>query len=137
MPGNTTSYKSPRAFLPSFWTKNDILAGESTGQYMDLAGLTIKELPLPRRSSIVSIGLIVSQAVTAGLIRVELFKNDVATGVTQDITSESGLRKFWEFDPGKFVVDKGDRIGFKWDSSGSLSPSGSIDLAVFVEVQQI
>lgn len=135
MPGNVTSNVSNRCFLPSFWKVTGVTSGQATGVPMNLLGVTRDSIPMARRASIVSVGFLLSEAVTAGLIRVEATLNGADTSRTFDLTSSHGTKTIWEFDPGDTVLDKGDELGFKWGSSGTLAPSGTIELACFVEVQ--
>jgi hypothetical protein len=135
MPGNATSYRSARVFLPAFWRKTGIAAGQSTGLPMGIVGITKDTLPLVRKASIVSVGITLTTPVTAGLIRFELTKNGVGTGITKDITLADGTRKIWELDPGQLVGNKNDEVGFLWGSSGSLTPDGTIEAVIYVEVQ--
>jgi len=135
MPGNETVIKSPRAFLPTSWFAVNLTAGETTGVEMSMTGLPFTAIPLPSQCSLVAVGIVLSAPVTVGLIRFELTKNGVGTGKTVDVNSTTGVKRIWEFKPGELVGDKGDEIGVKWGSSGSLLPSGSIDAVVFLEVQ--
>jgi hypothetical protein len=139
MPGNDTVVKSPRLLLPTTWVKTGFTAGQSVGVAMQLAGLpsSLVELPLPRAASLVMVGIVLSGPVAAGLIRFELTKNGIATGKTVDMDSTSGTKQMWELKPGELIGDKGDEIGILWGSSGSLAPSGSIDGALFLEVQPV
>ncbi len=135
MPGNTTIYKVPRTYLPAFWQKIGVTAGQATGVAMGITNITRTEIPLARKGSIVSVGITVTSAVTAGLIRFELTKNETPTGKTFDMTSSSGLEQIWEFDPGALVGDKGDDLGVLWGSSGALLPTGTIEAVLYFEVQ--
>jgi len=137
MPGNETVSKSKRAFLPVIWNKTDFTAGQLIGVPMAIGGFpsSIVEFTLPRKSSILSIGIMLSAAVTAGFIRFELTKNGVATGKTVDMNVAAGTRKLWEFEPGALVCNKGNEIGILWGSNNTMAPSGSIDGVLFIEVQ--
>lgn len=135
MPGNTTSYTSSRTFLPAIWKKTGITAGQTTGLPMPIVGITRDELPFPRRASIVSVGIVLTAVVTAGLIRFELTKNGSATGRTLDMDSTSGTKQIWEIDPGLLVGDKGDELGVLWGSSAGLLPDGTIEAGIYFEIQ--
>lgn len=130
---NTTSYISNRCFLPSFWKATGLTSGQTTGVTMSLIGITRDSMPLARKASIVSVGMLLSEAVTAGFIRVQATLNGADTAKTFDLTGPTKV--IWEFEPGDIVLSKGDEIGFKWGSSPALAPSGSIELTCFVEVQ--
>lgn len=133
MAGNTTAYISNRCFLPSFWKATGVTSGQTTGVAMNLIGITRDGMPLARKASIVSVGVMLSEAVTAGFIRLQATLNGADTAKTFDMTGPT--KAIWEFDPGEIVLSKSDEIGFKWGSSGTLAPSGSIEVTCFVEVQ--
>lgn len=135
MAGNTTSYISNRSFLPSFWKVTGVTSGQATGVPISVIGITRDTIPMARKASVVSVGIMLSQAVTAGLIRIEGTLNGTDTGRTFDMTSAEGTKAIWEFTPGDIVLNKGQELGFKWGSSGTLAPSGTIELTCFVEVQ--
>jgi len=137
MPGNETQSKSVKAYLPAVWSKTGFTAGQTVGVAMAIAGFpaAITAIPVPRRTSLLSVAVLLSAAVTGGLIRFEITKNGVATGKTFDMTSASGTRKLWEFEPGTLVANKGDEIGILWGSSVGLTPSGTISGVLFCEVQ--
>lgn len=137
MPGNETVNKAPRAFLPVQWTKGGFTAGQTVGIAMQISGFpaSIDEMSLLRKTSLLTVAIILSAVPTAGFIRFMLTKNGADTGKTFDMDSTTGLRQAWEFRPGELTGVKGDRVGVKWGSSGSLLPSGSIDGVVLLEVQ--
>jgi hypothetical protein len=137
MPGNETTSKSPKSFLPAQWTKEGFTAGQAVGVAMEIRSFpaSINEMSLLRKTSLLTVAIILSAAPTAGLIRFELTKNGVDTGKTFDMTSVTGARQVWEFRPGELTGVKGDRVGIKWGSSGTLTPSGTIDGVVLLEVQ--
>ncbi len=129
--------KQSRSWLPVSWGKSGFTSGQAVGVAMEINGFPagIKEIALARNTSLVTIGILLSSAVTAGLIRFEIVKNGSATGKTFDMTSSEGLKTMWEFNPGILTGAKGDTVGLLWGSSGSLNPSGTIDGVVFFEVQ--
>jgi len=133
----TTENKQRRVWLPAQWIKTGFTSGQGTGLAMAISGFPagIKEIALARPTSLVTVGIQLSAAITAGLIRFEITKNGAATGKTVDLTSASGLKAMWEFDPGELTGTKGDVVGVLWGSSGSLAPSGTIDGVIFFEVQ--
>lgn len=134
----TTIYTQPRAFLPVFWRHLNFTSGQSTGVAMTIPGFPAsmdESISLVRQSSLVTAGIMLSAALTAGLLRFELTINGSATGYTMDMTPSDGQRRLQELAPGKLVLTKGNRIGVQWGSSGAMAPSGSIDGVVFLEVQ--
>lgn len=136
MAGNETEYKSPRNYLPVFWWKDNILAGQATGLPMTINNLPFEKFPFAKKASLVTLGIVLSEAITAGLIRFEITKNGTATGKTFDMDASKGKKALWEFDPGILVGGKGDELGILWGSSGTLAPAGVIEAAIFVEVQE-
>ncbi len=135
MPGNTTIYKEHRTFIPAIWKKVGVTSGQATGIAMEIAGITKSTLPLPREASIVSVGIVLTAAFTAGFMRLEISKNGTGTGKTLDMDPAKDVQHIWEFEPGELIGSKGDELGILWGSNGALAPSGSIEAAVFVEVQ--
>ena len=136
MPGNDTVVKSARTFFPPEWIKSGITAGQLTGLPMAIVGVPlINAMPMPRKGSIVSVGIVMSGAVTAQFIRFIITKNGVETNKSTDMDAAAGAAKILEFDPGKLVFDKGDRIGVNWGSHPGLLPSGVIEALIIFEVQ--
>lgn len=129
--------KSPRQWLPTEWMKEGITAGQATGLDMAVASYpaSINTRPLARATSLVTVGIVLSAAVTAGLIRFEIVKNGTPTGKTFDMTSSEGTEHMWEFAPGELAGAKGDILGIQWGSSGTLAPNGTIDSMLSLEVQ--
>ena len=135
MPGNETEYKTPRNYLPVFWWKENIPAG-GAGVPMTINNLPFEGFPFAKKASLVTLGIVLSEPVTAGLIRFEITKNGNPTGQTFDMDDSTGRKELWEFDPGKLVGNKGDELGILWGSNGSLAPADVIEAAIFVEVQE-
>ncbi len=136
MPGNATKYTGARAYLPVVWSVTGIAANVvAPGQVMSLNGLPFNEFPLARDGSIVSVGIKISAAVTAGLIRFELTKGGVLTAEQFDMDSSSGLKSIWEFEPGELTFAKADEVGINAGSSAALLPAGTIDAILGIEVQ--
>jgi len=137
MPGNATVSKSPKAFLPATWTKEDFTAGEAAGVAMAIGGFpaAINEMSLLRKTSLLSVAIVLSEPVTAGFIRFMITKDGADTGYTFDMDAAAGTRQVWQFNPGQVTGVKGTRVGVKWGSSAALAPSGVIDGVVFLEVQ--
>lgn len=135
MPGNDTRVRSDRVFPPAFWKVVGATAGQTTGVDMDIAGITRNVFTLPRDASLMSVGVVLTQAVTAGFLRFEITKNGSPTGKTKDIDSSSGLKQIWEFKAGELTGDKGDDIGFQWGSNAGLLPTGTIEAVLYIELQ--
>lgn len=130
-------YISSRSFFPSEWVKDSIPAGQVVGVPMDIAGFNaIKSFPFPRKASIVTVGIVLSQAVTSDFIRFALTFDGVEQSQTIDMVSADGDQKLWTFAPGKLVVSKGVRLGVNWGSHPSMTPDGVIEALVAFEVQQ-
>lgn len=124
-----------RVFLPVIWQKKNVTANQTTGVPMDIVGLAIKQLPLSRNGSLMSVGVVLSTAVTAGFIRLEMTRDGVATGKTLDITSATGTKRVWEFAANELIGTKGQDLGVNWGSNAALLPTNTIELNVFFEVQ--
>jgi hypothetical protein len=135
MPGNDTRVRSDRVFPPAFWKKVGVAAGQTTGVNMDIAGIARNVFTLPRPASLMSVGVVLTAPVTAGLIRFEITKNGTPTGKTFDMDSTTGAKQIWEFKAGELTGDKGDDLGFQWGSSGTLQPDGTIEAVLYVELQ--
>jgi hypothetical protein len=136
MPGNETLDRSRRVFLPAEWRAENIPAGQATPVAMAIPGFTtIARMPLSERATLRAVGLVLSQAVTAGLIRFQLTRNGALVGPTFDMTSASGTKALWTFKPGELVGAKGAEIGVSLGSSGSLTPAGVIEALAVIDVQ--
>jgi hypothetical protein len=139
MPGNTTVSKSRKAFLPVFWAKAGFTSGQTTGVAMPISGFpsAIMEFVLPREVTLLTIGIMLSQALTAGFLRFELTRNGTPTGKTVDVDVAAGTRKLWTLRPGELTGDAADEVGLLWGSSPTMAPSGVIDGVIFFEVQEV
>jgi hypothetical protein len=135
MPGNTTFYTSNRRFLPFVWTLDNVPA-DNSGK-LNIAGLnaTLNEQPLPRRMSLVTVITKLSGALTAGQMVVRVTKDGTNTGDTDVITSASGVESFKRFKPGVVTFNKNHDLGFRLSTSAAFAPAGSINVAIWVEVQ--
>jgi hypothetical protein len=135
MAGNTTVYTSNRRFLPFVWTLDNVPADQS-GK-IDIAGLntTLNEQPMPRKASVVSLVTKISAAITAGQMTVRLTKDGTNTGDTDVLDSSSGLESFKRFKPGVVTFNKNHDLGFRLSTTATFAPAGSIDVAIWVEVQ--
>jgi hypothetical protein len=135
MPGNDTIYTSGRGFFPAVWTATDVPA-DNTGK-MEIAGFPtgLNEMPFPRRASIVSIVVALSEAVTAGQIVVRFTKDGVNTGDIVTVQDTAGIRRVVDFEPGVITFNRNHELGFRLSSSATLAPAGVIDVVVYVEVQ--
>ena len=136
MPGNTTVDKSPRAFLPWVWKEVNVVANQSATQ-VSVSGFPagITRFALPRQTSIKTMTVQLSEALTAGWLDFEITKGGVATGKKIRMNSTDGTLKRVDFRPGELVGGPGDRIGVEWGSGALMAPSGTIDGVVFFEVQ--
>lgn len=136
MPGNDTIVVQPRSFLPAIWGRADFAAGQTTALALAINGFPagIDTFSLHQRSSLVAVGVELDAAVTAGFIRFQLTINGSAIGSTFDMDSGTGLRRLIEVPSGKYVGQKGNRVGVEWGSPPSLAPAG-IDgiVAILVE----
>jgi len=128
-------FTSSRTFFPASWYAEDIPAGQTVGVAMKVTGTSFETLPMPRESSMMSVGIVLSEAVTAGFIRFELTLNGAGTGKTLDMESGDGAAKIWEFKSGRFMLTKGQRIGVDFGSHPDLLPAGVIDALVFFEME--
>jgi hypothetical protein len=139
MPGNTTISKSRKVFLPVFWAKVGFTPGQTTGVAMPISGFpgTILEFVLPRETTLLTVGIMLSQALTAGFLRFELTRNGTPTGKTVDVDSAVGTRKLWTLRPGEVTGDVADEVGILWGSSPAMAPSGVVDGVIFLEVQEV
>lgn len=134
----TTVYTQPRAFLPVFWRQLNFTSGQATALPLTIPGFPSsmdERISIVRQSSLVTVGIMLSAALTAGLLRFELTIDGTGTGDTIDMVPADGARKLRTLAPGKLVLAKGDRVGVQWGSSGAMAPSGSIDGVIFLEVQ--
>ncbi len=136
MPGNETVEKSPRAFLPWVWKETNVAAGQGATQ-VGVSGFPagISRFALPRQTSIKTMTVQLSAALSAGWLDFEITKGGVATGKKVRMNAAAGTLKRTDFAPGELVGGPGDRIGIEWSSSATLAPSGSVDAVAFFEVQ--
>lgn len=132
-----TTYIQPRQFMPVYWKQTNFVSGQGSAVSMEIPGFPsgMVDIALTREASIVSVGFMLSAALTAGFIRVQLTRNGAAVGPTRDITSSDGVKGIWEIAPGKLVGSMGNALGIQWGSNAAMAPSGSIDGVFFIEVQ--
>jgi len=136
MPGNDTQLIAYQlVFLPSFWQRKNLVAGQVTPVPMDLLGMAATGIPLPRKASLVTASIMLSEPVTAQFARIVLTRNGVETSYQADILPAHGTHRVIEIPPGKLVGQKGDIIGLNWGSHPGLLPAGTIEMNVFLEVQ--
>jgi hypothetical protein len=136
MPGNETIDQSRRVFLPAEWRAASIPAGQATPIALAIPGFTaIDAMPLAERATLRSVGIVLSQPVTAGLIRFQLTRDGALVGPTFDMTSASGDKAQWTFKPGELVGAKGAAVGVALGTSGTLAPAGVIEALVVIDVQ--
>lgn len=137
MPGNATKYSSVRFYFPTEWVESAIPAGQVSGIPMSLVGLSvIDSIPAPDTLSIVSVGIVLSEPVTSQYIEFRLTIDGVEQTPGIQMGSSDGTQKLRDLDPGKLVIQKGQRIGVNWGSHPGLVPNGSIEALIILEVQQ-
>lgn len=137
MAGNETLYKSPRAYLPLMWARNNVPL--SLDVVMESAGLPsgLDELPMPRAGSVTAIAVVMSEAITDGSIAVSLRKNGVNLSSSVSVGVGDGTTKVGDLAPGAAEFEAGDVIGLRLVSSSNLAPNAQIDLAVYLETQNV
>lgn len=136
MPGNETTYKSPRAYLPVAW--NDANLPPSSTRQMAIGGAPVglEDIPVPRKCSVVSVSALLSAAITSGSLTLTLRKNGAATSV-QAVVGTGMTTRVEDLNPGDAVYDVGDTIGLDLETSLGFTPAGTIDVLAFVEVQNV
>ena len=137
MPGNETIYKSPRAYLPIVWADNNVTQGSDN--VMEAAALPagLNEIPMPRAGSVTAIAVVMSDPITSGSITIELRKNGVNTGRLVSIGVGEGVTKVGDLPPGAADFAAGDTVGVRLLAASGLSPNSQIDLAVYLETQNV
>jgi len=136
MAGNETQLIAyQRVFLPSFWQRKNLPAGQVTPVPMDLLGMSMMGIPVPRKASLVTASIVLSEPITAQFARIILTRNGVETSYNTDITPAHGVHRVIEIPPGKLVAQAGDVIGLNWGSHPGLLPDGVIEMDIFLEVQ--
>lgn len=135
MPGNETVYKSPRAYLPVMWARNNIAQGASV--VADAAGLPtgLNQIPMAKAGSITAIGLLLSEPVISGSITVTLLRNGASTGQALSIGPGEGVTKVGDLAPGAALYAVGETVGVRVSASAGLAPNAQIDLAIYLENQ--
>lgn len=137
MPGNTTLYKSPRAFLPMLWTANNLPPNANV--VAGVAGLQagLDQVPMARAGSVAAVLVVLSEAVTSQFITVTLRKNGSNTSTQVQINPVDGTTKVAELPLGDTAYAVGDTVGIAVSTPAGLAPAGQIDLAVYLEVQNV
>lgn len=137
MAGNATIYKSPRSFLPVLWTRNNVPQASDT--VLDVAGLPpgLSQMPMARAGSITGIMVVMSEAITSGTITVILRKNGVNLTSQIEIDTTDGVTAVGELVPGEADYQEGDTVGVQLSAASSMAPNAQIDLAVYLEVQNV
>lgn len=135
MPGNTTLYKSPRAYLPIVWTHNNIAVNADI--IMAAAGLPVglTQVPVAAAGSVTSIIVLLSEAVTNGTLTLTLRKNGSDTAEQVEFTDADGTTKVAELQPGAVNLVEGDTLGVRAVSSVPFAPAGQLDIVVYLELQ--
>jgi hypothetical protein len=137
MPGNTTRYADSRFYFPTEWVKASIPAGQVSGVPMPIVGLSvIDSIPAPDELSVVSVGIVLSEPVTNQYIEFRLTIDGVEQTPGIQMTPSDGDQKLQILDPGKLVIQRGQRIGVNWGSHPGMTPNGTIEAIVVFEVQQ-
>lgn len=136
MPGNETFGRSSRTFVPWIWKQVNIPSGQSATQ-MNVSGFPngISRFAPFRDTSIVSLSVQISTAVTAGWIDFEITKGGAATGQKVRMNIAAGTVKRLDITPGTITGGPGNRIAVECSSDAGLTPSGSIDAVVTLEAQ--
>lgn len=134
MPGNETTYRSPRAYLPVIWVDNNLPPNAT--RELDIGGApsNLHDLPIPKKCSVVSISVLLSEPVTAGAITVALCKNGVPSA-EHVVVVPNGPTQIGELRPGAAVFDVGDTIGIHVTTPPGFAPAAQIDTIIFLEVQ--
>jgi len=137
MPGNETVAKGKRVLLPTIWTSNNFIANQLVALPMAIAGFpaSIVEVSLPRKSSLLTLVILLSEPVTAGKVTFEVTKNGVLTGKSIGVGSSTGTRKMLSLEPGDLVFAKSAEIGIAWTTNAAFLPSGVIDAVILCEMQ--
>lgn len=137
MPGNETIYKSPRAFLPVLWSRNNV--PQSADVVLDVASLPagLNQMPMARAGSITAILVVLSEPVVAGGIAVILRKNGATIAPQLTIGPGDGITLVGELPPGVADYQAGDTVGVHLSATSGLAPNAQIDLAVYLEVQPV
>jgi len=134
---NETIIKSNRIFIPGFWKAENVTASQGTGIPMIVPGIPFATWAFPRSAALTSVGLRLTEAITAGFLRLVVTKNGTETAKLLDLTSSHGTKYLWELSASNLVGNKGDELGFNWGSNAAFAPSGSIDLVVYAEIQWV
>ena len=136
MPGNETVEKSPRAFVPWVWKVVNAAAGQGATP-VGVSGFPtgIARFALPRQTSVKTMTVQLSAALTAGWLDFEITKGGVATGKKIRMNAAAGTVKRMDFAPGELVGGPGERIGVEWSSAAAMTPDGTVDAVAFFEIQ--
>ena len=81
--------------------------------------------------------VVLSEAVTSGFITLTLRKNGSNTSNQVQIDPVDGTTKVAELPLGDTVYAVGDTVGIAVSTPAGLAPAGQIDLAVYLEVQNV
>jgi len=136
MPGNDTTYKSPRSFLPALWTENNL--PQSADRILEVAGAPtgLSQFPVAQCGSITGIIIVLSEAITSGELTVSLRKNGVNTSA-QVVMPADGKTRIGVIPPGEAHYDPGDTVGVHVATSSGFAPNAQIDLGVYLELQNL
>lgn len=136
MPGNETTYKSPRSYLPVAWNDANLPPNATREMAVGGAPVGLDDIPVPRKCSVVSISALLSQALTSGSLTLTLRKNGSASSI-QATVGTGATTNVVDLAPGAAVYEAGDTIGIELTTSAGLAPAGTIDVLAFVEVQNV
>lgn len=137
MPGNETLIKSPRAFLPMLWTATNL--PPNSNQVADIAGLQpgLNQVPMARAGSVAAVLVLLSTPVTAQAITVTLRKNGSNTSNQIVVGPADGLVKVAELPLVNTAYAVGDLVGIAVSTPLGFAPAGTVDLVVYLEVQNV
>lgn len=137
MPGNETIYKSPRAYLPIVWADNNVTQGSDNVMAAAAIPAGLDEVPMPRAGSVTAIAVVMSRAITSGGITISLRKNGSNTANQATIAAGEGTTKVVDLPPGAADYVAGDTVGLRLQAASGLAPNSQIDLAVYLETQNV
>jgi hypothetical protein len=132
MPGNVTIYKSGRGYFTGDWTKKDV-AQNTSGTIKYFGDVEI--LALPTKSSVVSMTVNLSAALTAGWLDLKITRDGALVGKKVRMEPADGVSQTKQFKPGEVVVGIAKQLGVDWVADAAMLPTGSVDVVVSFEVE--
>lgn len=117
------------------WANDNIPANQSTpqGMYRGWPNYALYKTRMLRDCSITRLSAWISAAISAGWIKVEVYVNDVATGLYVTLSAGGLWYSGAERDIGAVEAAENARVDLKYTSSSDLSPT-TIDLRGAIEV---